>query len=139
MKELELNESVTVTVPAINPWFGTGLLLKKDRVYKLEVIPDTQTWSDGPKLPLFTADGKTLLYLSVMYLFIRMPSVKWFALLGCIDRKRSTYFKIGTYKEYKAEEDGELTCFANDALGLKDHWYKHNNEGVMVMKVTRIS
>lgn len=135
MVELELNIPQQTIVPAIEPWFGTGFLLKENCTHRLEVTPPTQTWTDGKLLGDFTADGKKLPWLSVLYLFIRMPSVKWYALLGCINRKRKTYFKIGILKEhYTPPEDGELICFANDALGF----YKHNNKGEMILTVTRI-
>ncbi len=135
MRNLDLNTPVTTSVICIEEWNHTGILLKSDSIYKLEVIPADQVWYDGHKLPPFTADGKMLPYLALWYPFIRMPFVKWFALLGCIDKKRSTYFKIGTVCDnYSPEIDGELICFANDAR----RFYKHNNEGQMELTVTKI-
>lgn len=135
MKEIELNESVKIIVPAIDPWFGTGLFLTKNSTYQFEVRPSNQTWSDGKCLGKFTAEGKVLPFLLLLYPFIRMPLVKWFALLGCINKKRCSYFKIGVYLSvYSPPEDGELFCFANDALGF----YKHNNKGQMELYITKI-
>jgi hypothetical protein len=135
MINLDPLQSTVVIIPAIEPWFHTGILLKKAHTYKMEVIPNNQVWKDGRTLGEFTADGKRVLFLMLLYPFIRMPLVKWFALLGCINGKRKTYFKIGKLLEnYQPPEDGELICFANDALGF----YKHNNSGEMVLTITRI-
>jgi len=139
MKELQLNKPETTTVPAIDPWFATGFMLRKGSTYQFEVIPKEQVWRDGKTLGDFTADGKMLPWLSLMYLFIRMPSVKWFALLGCVNKKRSTYFKIGVKPPpYTATEDGELFCFANDALGFNGYFYKHNNCGEITVTIIKI-
>jgi hypothetical protein len=136
MVELELNKPYPVTVPADEAWYHTGLLLRANCVYTMEVIPATQTWRDGKRLGDFTARGKAMPWLTIMYLWLRMPSVKWFALLGCIDENKKTYFKIGIKKEgYAPPLDGELTCFANDALGH----YKNGNSGEMKLVVTRIN
>jgi hypothetical protein len=136
MLELAINQSTTVVVPAIEPWYQTKVKLYKSNTYKMEVLPSTQVWRDGKTLGNFTANGKKLIGLFLLYPFIRMPLIKWFALLGCINKKRSTYFKIGTkLAAYQPPEDGELVCFANDALGF----YKHNNTGQMVLTITRIS
>jgi hypothetical protein len=139
MEELKINIPVKKVIPAIEPWFGTGFYLTKGSTYKFEVIPKTQTWKDGKLLNPFTADGRMLPHLIGLYPFIRMPFVKWFALLGCINKNRKTYFKIGTQlNEYTPPEDGELTCFSNDALGFNDYFYKHNNEGEIELTITKI-
>jgi hypothetical protein len=48
----------------------------------------------------------------------RLPSAKWFSVIGAIDRQESTLFDIGklieTQELYTAPKDGELCCFAND-------------------------
>lgn len=138
MKELALNEQDTVTVYAVNPRNHSGILLKKGCTYKFEVMPADQTWTDGPKLKPFTADGRTEFKVLWGQLFIKMPFVSWYALLGSIDNKRSTYFKIGTRRDnYSPEMDGELVCFANDGIGFNDFWYTHNNEGQMTFVITR--
>lgn len=135
MQEPELNIPETKIIPAIEPWFQTGLLLKKDNLYRFEVLPPQQTWKDGKFLGEFTANGRTIPHLFLAYPFVRMPFVKWFALIGCINKKRATYFKIGIKLEnYSPPEDGELICFANDALGF----YRHNNSGEIKLTITRI-
>ncbi|HEU4718322.1 MAG TPA: hypothetical protein VFU15_10830 [Bacteroidia bacterium] len=138
MTDLEINQSAPAVVPAKDPWYATGIFLRREGIYTLEVTPPGQTWKDGDGLGDISADGKRALQLIGLYPFIRMPFEKWFALLGCIGRKRSTYFRIGSQrKDYSPPEDGELTCFANDALGFNDYWYSHNNEGEMHITVTR--
>lgn len=135
MNELELNASKEITVPAKNPWYHTGLLLRKSHVYKMEVLPPEQTWFDATMKP-FTADGRLVPLGMLVRPFFRMPFVKWFALIGCIDEKKDTYFKIGLKREpYTPEEDGELVCFANDVNGFGRY---DNNEGEMKFFITRI-
>lgn len=136
MNELALNASEKVKVPADNPWYHTGLLLRKTHVYRMEVLPPDQTWKDAKMKP-FTAEGRVVPLAVGVKPFFRMPFVKWFALLGCIDRKRDTYFKIGLLLEkYTPDEDGELVCFANDVNGFGRY---DNNEGEMNFTITRIS
>lgn len=134
MTEPELHKPHPVKVPADAPWYHTGISLRKEHVYRFEVSPPEQTWIDASMKP-FTADGRIVFWAIGACPFLRMPSVKWFALLGCIDKKRDTYFKIGIKKEsYSPETDGELVCFANDALG-----HYENNKGEMNFTITRIS
>jgi hypothetical protein len=139
LKELALYEQDTVTVCAENPRNRSGLFLKKGCTYKFQVIPCEQTWTDGPKLKPFTANGRTEFKVLWGQLFIKMPFAQWFALLGSIDNKRSTYFRIGMRRDkYVPEMDGELICFANDGIGFNDYWYTHNNKGQMTFVITRI-
>jgi hypothetical protein len=137
MNELELNASKEVKVPADNPWYHTGLLLRKTHVYKMEVLPPDQTWRDTTKMKPFTADGRVIPLGVGAKPFFRMPFVKWFALLGSIGENSDTYFKIGLLLEkYTPDEDGELVCFANDVNGLGRY---DNNSGEMNFTITRIS
>jgi hypothetical protein len=136
MKELELNIPEHFTVPSINPWFETGILLRATQTYRIEVM-GKQTWKDGDFLGDIPPDGIFHWYLLGMHPSIRMPSAKWFALLGSIGKKRP-YFKIGTLKEnFAPEEDGQLMCFANDSLWLWGHFYKHNNTESLNVTITR--
>jgi hypothetical protein len=124
MKHLQINESIEVTVQANDPWYKSNVMLYKEQSYSFVVVPDRQTWIDGKWLKPFTADGRLVLHLLGLYPFIRMPRFKWFALLGYIDSKRSTYFKIGeNLPHYSPSIDGKLICFANDAL----KHYENNN------------
>ena len=136
LRSLEVGQRDTVCIYAINPQNHTAILLVKNAEYTMEVIPATQTWKDGWLKP-FTANGRISPHFTFLHLFKRKICAKWFALIGSVDDKRSTYFKIGTKKDlYKADRNGELVCFANDVYG--DYWYCHNNEGVLTMVVTRI-
>ena len=134
MIELQLNETKEVTVQANDPWYKSNVKLYKEQSYSFEVMPRGQTWLDGKLLKPFTANGRLVPHLLGLYPFIRMPTIKWFALLGCIDSKRSTYFKIGENLEYYSPPiDGELICFANDALR-----HYENNEGQITFKIKRL-
>ena len=136
--ELELSIPVKFTVPAKDPAYKTGIRLKKGAVYRLEVLPHQQTWTDDTLKP-FTADGRVLPIYFLMKPFFRMPFVKWFALLGSIDDERSTYFKIGTLNpDYRPGKDGELVCFANDAW-IRNYHYYENNDGSLEVTITRIA
>ncbi len=136
LKELKVNESDTVCIEAINPRNRTGILLVKDAEYKMEVIPGTQRWKDGWLVP-FTAKGRISPHFTVLHLFKRKIFAKWFSLIGSVENKRSTYFKIGVKRNsYRSTREGELICFANDVWG--DYWYCHNNKGVLTLIVTRI-
>ncbi len=136
LKELQVNEIDTTIICAINPRNHTGILLKKEGVYSLEVIPDTQRWKDGWLKP-FTANGRISPHFTVVHLFKRKICANWFSLIGSIDNKRSTYFKIGIKRyPFTPKKNGELVCFANDVWG--DYWYTHNNKGALTLIVKRI-
>lgn len=60
--------------------------------------------------------------------FRRMPSADWFALIGAIDKDRSTLFLIGRGTEFEATRDGFLTFFANDLA----YW---NNRGTLRLEL----
>ena len=139
LKELALNESDTIKVCAVEPLNPSGILVKKGYSYNLHVIPADQTWTDGPKLKPFTADGRTDLNVILLQPYIKMPFKSWFALLGSIDNKRCTYFKIGVqHNNYQPKKNGELICFANDAGGFNGYWYRHNNQGQLTLVITRV-
>lgn len=139
LKELAVNESDTVKVCAVNPRNHSGILLKKGCTYNFLVVPPGQTWTDGPKLKPFTAKGRTDLNVLLLQPYIKMPLRSWFALLGSINNKRCTYFKIGEQRNnYRPGKDGELICFANDGIGFNDYWYLHNNKGQITFVITRI-
>jgi hypothetical protein len=62
----------------------------------------------------------------------RVPKAPWFALIGVIDKDRSTAFIIGSeLKNWIAPANGELCCFANDAFGM--YW---NNKGAVELGCT---
>jgi hypothetical protein len=55
----------------------------------------------------------------------RVPEAPWFALVGVIDKDKSTAFIIGReHLNWIAPRSGELSCFANDIFGM--YW---NNRG----------
>ena len=136
MKSLESGESISKNIIAKEFWNHTGIKLEAGNTYSFEIIPKEQVWSDGKLAPQVTdADGFENPLINVFNSLKRMRGEKWFALIGCIDEKESTFFKIGnSCPEYKPSETGELVCFANDA----DEHYK-NNRGVMMLTIKRIS
>ncbi|MCF6219270.1 MAG: DUF2235 domain-containing protein [Gammaproteobacteria bacterium] len=68
----------------------------------------------------------------------RLPEAAWFELIGAVNRRDETLFRILKHSEkvsaYKAVESGELFAFAND-LNSK----YGNNLGTIVVSVTRVS
>lgn len=56
----------------------------------------------------------------------------WMALVGAIDR--AEHFRIGRQCNYQPQQDGEFSCYANDA------WFKYgNNRGRLTVSVQRIA
>lgn len=136
MTEPQLNVPVPFKVDSKDPWYRTGIFLRKDHVYRFDV-PKEQVWHDGPIRDVHP-DGVIRAHLLLLHLTLRMTFEKWFCLLGCVNSTKP-YFKIGSHvPEYSPPEDGELTCFANDSLWRDGYYYEKNNEGWLEGTVTRI-
>ncbi len=140
MTEPQLNIPTEFKCEAINPWYPTGVFLRKDHVYTFNV-PKKQVWHDGPHLRDIPPDGNPkwwYVWLYGMHISLRMPFERWFCLLGCIG-KNKPYFRIGSLREeFSPPADGELICFANDSLWQKGKHYSKNNEGVITGTITRV-
>lgn len=133
--QLDLNQTIQIKVDSYSECNNSGILMNTNESYRFEVNPPGQEWWDGKFLGSFTAEGRNTAWMYFAVPVVRMPSAKWFSLLGSIDDKRSTYFKIGTYKEdYTPPSNGELVCFTNDVR----RFYEHNNTGIISLTITRI-
>ena len=119
----------TCVVPARPRWYATGIVLERGGTYRLHA---EGTWYDrrtqcGP-------DG----YPSPNRLFRmlerlrRHPGAPWFALIGTVERRRSTRFVIGRGVETTAPVTGELVCYANDLP-----MFHVNNSGEIRLTVSR--
>lgn len=133
---LEIGFPKEVYIDSEELWNPTGIWLEVGSTYDLQVIPDTQTWTDGK---LFSktckADGFSNFVLDWFSYLKRSPKNKWFTLMGVIEKDEATCFAIGLECiNYKPATSGELNCFANDA-------WKHygNNKGKLNLTVTRRS
>jgi len=134
-RELQIDETAVVSIYAAMEWNHTLLGLVKGGIYRFTVMPLNQEWESGSALLPIDADGRNLKYLLAAAPFLRMPSAKWFSLVGSIERKRRHYFKIGKGLDlFVAPATGELVCFANDLRILK----RDNNQGHIDLMVTRL-
>ena len=125
--------SEPIKICANTAWCHTKFMLEKSALYNITVEKD-QKWYDTRKLPS-SPDGVDDIpwYLERSRPFLRIPSAKWFALIGCINRNKP-YFLIGEGQTvFQAEQDGELICFANDVRGF--YW---NNSGSLLIKMERV-
>jgi hypothetical protein len=136
MQTLQIGESVMKPITAATYWNETQLLLEKGNTYDLEILPKDQVWTDGnePLKKATDADGFSNI-LNLWNYLKRARHENWFALMGCINKNESTFFKIGfAYKNYTPPESGELVCFANDA---SEHY--GNNKGTLFLTIKRVS
>jgi hypothetical protein len=134
-RELPIDDSQVVRIFAARQWNDSQLILVKGGIYRFSVIPANQEWESGSALLPIEADGRNLRFLLAAAPFLRMPSAKWFSLVGTIDRKRRYYFKIGKGLDlFVAPASGELVCFANDIRILR----RENNQGHLDLMVTRL-
>jgi hypothetical protein len=127
--ELALGESAAKPIIARNFWNDTGIRLISGQEYHFTAVG---RWIDF--YISCDADG----FRSPNPLFFpweplrRMPHEQWFTLIGAIDRKPETQFRIGRERTMIAPATGTLSCFAND-VGLA-YW---NNFGSLELTVRR--
>jgi hypothetical protein len=65
--------------------------------------------------------------------YLRHPDSKFFALIGCLDRRPEQQFVIGRGASFEPSVHGRLFCFANDVPGF--YW---NNWGRVDLTVKRL-
>jgi len=63
----------------------------------------------------------------------RVPTAKWFALIGVVNQELGTAFVIGNGVTRTFNQNGTLCCFANDVSCM--YW---NNKGSVELIITRI-
>ena len=116
-------------IDAAKRWNRTGLLLDCDVPYRFEVV-SFSGWRDGSHES--DPNGYFSMRLAPFWFLRRYPFAKWFKLIGAVGTSGWNYFPIGMGCTRKAPSSGELYCFANDAS-----FRYHNNDGQLVLKVTR--
>jgi hypothetical protein len=135
MRDMLIDETQVLRIYASKEWNHSLLRLVKGGIYRFSVMPSNQEWESGSAMLPIDADGRNLKYLFAAAPFLRMPSAKWFSLIGSIDKKRRYYFKIGKSVDlFVAPASGELICFANDLRMLR----RENNQGHLDLMVTRL-
>lgn len=133
MQELYPSQSHTIIVDARSKWNASKIYLKSDFTYSFEVIQINEEWKDGT----LDADPEvgTLsppFYLKYFNFLKRFTQVNWYVLVGSIGRNKKTFFKIGRHLSYYIPpSNGELYCFANDAVG-----FYFNNKGKLTLKIS---
>jgi len=128
-------------VKAAEKWNKTGIVLEKGKTYKFEargewVDKDMRTTANGfTTEDYYTEHPSELIRILMGFLekYRRIPQANWFTLIGTIGKTTKTHFIIGTEKTYKAVQDGELFCFANDVSFAYE-----NNKGELELEVTKI-
>lgn len=129
-KPLALQQTENLTVYAEERWNQSGVLLETGATYQFEVV-SYPLWKDG--IIHTDPNGFFRWWLSPFSFLTRMPSAKWFELIGTIGRDEVRCFKIGKGREYSMEgEAGELFLFANDISFMY-----YNNEGSLRLSVKR--
>ncbi len=122
-----------------NPCHATGFELKSGTHYRFEV--DSTKWHDG-RHPA-NADGFFAWTLVPAVPFRRHVTEPWLKLMGRVG-PRGEAFAIGSGPlRYRAESDGELFLYANDAvLGvpgdgrtLPYRWSRGRNVGTAIVKI----
>ena len=128
---MEIGERRTVVVDSREHWNNTGIMLKGGCRY---ATATSGMWHDANKACDATGWVSDSALIKDLEHFRRVRDDNWFALIGACDQNRRTEFLIGNAPEFTAPQDGELTCFANDAPFM--YW---NNSGSIELTVTRLT
>ena len=118
---------MVVEVDARQKWNDTHFAVVTGKRYTLSA---TGTWYDASIVTGPEGYKSPNSVFKTLERFRRMPSADWFALVGAVDKDRSTLFLIGRGTEIEAPRDGFLTCFAND-LAIT-YW---NNRGTLRLEI----
>ena len=113
MRKLDINEKVTVLIPANGDPFGSGIFLETGSTYTITVKNKSLVWYDGYAQKPHDAEGKNHPLLLLFQWLMLMPSAKYFSLIGSINYSRHSFFKIGYGKTYTPPCSGEFICFPN--------------------------
>jgi hypothetical protein len=127
---MDVGQTWQTTIWSRKAWNSTGVEIRRGGFYHLVATGSWRDWNiecdpDGytsPNLLLRLAEGRR-----------RCPPANWFELVGSVNRRRDTYFRIGTGRDYHATHDGELECFANDVRIMY-----FNNRGAVNLAVSRL-
>jgi len=130
LRTLAPGESVSLDVRARCFDNHTGIRLEANAKYELQVADD-QKWFDG-WLPA-DACGYDTEFLSHFRWVARDPLYDWFTLMAYVDRVPDDRRGVGKLGQFTPKSDGELICYANDALFM--YW---DNRGALRVTVVRL-
>ena len=124
--KLSINGPKTVVILAKKFLNETDIDISKDEEYLFEAVG---FWKD--LLTKCDADGYTNWYMNMYNNKKRSVDHNWFALMGNINN--SNDFLIGKQNKIVFNNEGKLSCYANDVKGF--YW---NNSGQITLTITRI-
>lgn len=127
--QLEVGETITLTIQSAPKWNWTGLRLVAGHTYQMSVDAN-DTWDDWTVIT--NADGYDAQNLEPFEPYRRVPDANWFALIGTVGLSLDEAFLIGTGTTYTPTSTGLMFPFANDLPIM--YW---NNEGDVSLVVTR--
>ncbi|WAK00756.1 hypothetical protein [Methylobacter sp. YRD-M1] len=91
-------------------WKNTGINLVAGRRYRYQVIGRWKDWYIE-----CDANGYSNFLMNLVGCLKRVPSAKWFQLIGVVNKNTSHIIKLGTDGTFTAPVSGLLWVFANDA------------------------
>ncbi len=128
---MNIGDTQTAAVLAKPHWNATGIQLSAGERYSMSAAGRWVDWyiPHGPE-----GDPSDSLYMKAFEPLRRVKDANWFELIGALDSDIATAFPIGKGRDYAAQKNGELTCFANDVEG-----FYFNNYGQVTLTVVRIA
>lgn len=128
---MEIGQTAQMTIFANAPWNDTGVDLEQGAVYQLTAEGE---WFDA--WVKSDADGYDSKGWPQQHFesALRLPTARWFCLVGAIERELDAAFQIGCSRAVAAPSSGRLFCFANDVPG-----FYFNNFGSLRLTIRRES
>jgi hypothetical protein len=106
-------------------WNNTGINLVAGRKYHYQAIGKWKDWYFE-----CDANGYSNTLMDLASLLKRVPTAKWFQLVGAVDKDASHFIKLGSSGTFIAPVSGRLWAFANDA------WFAYcNNSGSVELEI----
>jgi hypothetical protein len=113
------------TIDSKVKWNNTGINLVAGRQYHYQAIGKWKDWHIE-----CDANGFSNPFMDLACRFKRVPTAKWFQLIGAVDKDASHVIKLGTSGIFTAPVNGLLWAFANDA------WFAYcNNSGSVELEI----
>ena len=122
---------IAMEIYASQKWNNTRVQVSAGETYRFEAKGEWIDWHNkcGPE----GYDSTNFILRSAEKLR-RIPSAKWFALIGLVNQDLATAFVISNGVTKTFNQNGILYCFANDVPFM--YW---NNKGDIQLTITRIS
>lgn len=134
---LEVDQEITITVKAIEPYSSSYVAVKENETYDFKVDPNDK-WTDW----FIRTNANGFWNILLRNKMKRVPDYRCFKLCGTIERNEEGHFAIGTSKEWTSSKEGFLYFFANDSKKLNRQGkfkYYNNNKGCIGLKIKRLS